>query len=158
MLLKTDGFGQLQILTKRASGEDSVFRRVGSDGPRSDVRKVSRLRVRRLEGKKSQQYPKGIKSLRAALLKGPIDKARARRSLRSQFDQKAARKNQRLEKARSRITSPTKTAPKPLAPRLRTPFGTTRTSKSSVTSPIETSTASNLELTRKFKPIVQHQC
>ena len=181
MLLKIDEFGQLQILPKRASGKDPVVRRVGSHGPLVYLRKLrARPRIRSFLAKESKRYPEGIQSLRAALMKGQLDKARTRRSLRSEIDHRAtlkkqrpdkararslraeidqpdARKNQRLDKARPHINSRSEKAQNPSAP-LKSPLGKTRNSKRSVTSSIEMSTASNLELTRKSKPILQHQC
>ena len=180
-LLKIDEL-QLQILPKRASRKDSVVRRVGSDGLLGYLRKYrARLRIRGFVANESKRYPEGIQSLRDALRKGQLDKARARRSWRSETDQRAALKNQRLDKAkarrslrseidqrdvvktqrldkaRSHITSPSEKAQKPSAP-LKPALGKTRKSKCSITSSIEMSTASNLELTRKSKPNVQHQC
>ena len=158
MLLKIDEFGQLQILPKRASGKDPVVRRVGSHGPLVYLRKLrARPRIRSFLAKESKRYPEGIQSLRAALMKGQLDKARTRRSLRSEIDQRDALKNQRLDKARPHINSRSEKAQNPSAP-LKSPLGKTRNSKRSVTSSIEMSTASNLELTRKSKPILQHQC
>ena len=119
MLLRTDGFGQLQILPKRASRKHTIVRRVGSV-----IKGLTR-------------YPEGYQSLRAALTKGQVDKARARRGGRSKIDQRAALKNQRLDKATSYIN---------------------RRSKKALEQPVELSTASNLELTRKSNLIVQHQC
>ena len=157
-LLKIDGFKQLQILPKRASRKDPVVRKVKSDRPSFILRKFrARPRLRRFVAMDSKRYPEGIKSLRAALMKGQLDKAGARHSLRSEKDQRVALKNQRLENARSRIVSHSGKAQKTSAP-LKAPLGKTRTSKLSMTSSIEMSTASNLELTRKSKPIVQHQC
>ena len=180
-LLKIDEL-QLQILPKRASGKDPVVRRVGCDGPLGYLRKFrARPRIRSFVAKELKRYPEGTQSLRDALMKGQLDKARARRSLRSEIDHRAALKNQRLDKAkarrslrseidqrdvlktqrldkaRSQITSRSEKAQKPSAP-LKPPLGKTRRSKRSITSSIEMSTASNLELTRKSKPIVQHQC
>ena len=158
------------------------MRRVGSDGPLVYLRKFrARPRIKSFMAKEPKRYPEGIQSLRAALMKGQLnkartrrslrseidhratlknqrpDKARARRSLRSEVDQRDALKNQRLDKARSRINSRSEKAQKSSAP-LKPPLGKTRKSKRSVTSSIEMSTASNLELTRKSKPILQHQC
>ena len=157
-LLKIDGFKQLKILAKRASRKDPVVRKVKSDRLPFLLRKYrARPRLRRYVAMESKQYPEGIKSLRAALMKGHFDKAGARHSLRSEKDQRIALKNQRLEKARSRIASHSGKAQKTSAP-LKAPVKKTRMSKRSMTSSIEMSTASNLELTRKSKPIVQHQC
>ena len=107
--------------------------------------------------KESELYPEGTQTLRATLMKGQLDKAKAGHNLRSEKDQRAALKTQRLDKARSSVASRSGNAQKPSAP-LEAPLGKTRKSKRSVTSSIEMSTASNLELMRKSKLIVQHQC
>ena len=157
-LLKINGIWQLQNLSKRASGKNPIVRKVGSDATPTFLRKFrARPRLRRLVAKEPKRYPEGIQSLRAALMKGQLDKARARPSLRSEKDRRAALKNQRLERARSQITSRSGNAQEPSAPR-NAPLRKTRKSKSTVTSSVEISTASNLELMRKSKPIVQHQC
>lgn len=157
-LLKIDGHWQLQISPKRASAKNPIVRKIGSDHPPKFVRKLlTRTRLRWFVAKESKRYPEGIQSLRAALMKGQLDKAKARSSLRSEKDQRAALKDQRLDKARSRIASRSGNAQKPGAPP-EAPLRKPRKSRGSMTSPIEMSTASDLELMRKFKPIVQHQC
>ena len=92
------------------------------------------LRVRKLFVKESKQYPNGNMSSKPVTIQG------------KQEDRVSARRRVSPERAQKSSTPPVP------------PLEKTQQSKRSFKSPIETITASDLELTRKSKLIALHRC